>query len=267
MKGFSMVSRRSSAMTALVGVDGLVLVTLRPRPGRLGLHLAHPQEWAAEVGADRALAELAGAALWLAAGWLGLGLVAAIAGRLPGTAGRCAGLLGRALLPRAVRSLVAGSAGLGVLLTPVVAGAAAQPSTPTNPAPGISIPAPGWPVSPPGPSSVPPPVWPSTPAPAASPTDSAPPRPSPVAPAPAAGRPQPTSPEAGDRIRVRAGDCLWLIASRRLGPQAGAEQVAAEWPRWFAANKDVIGADPAVIRPGQVLRAPAPATSPEEASR
>jgi nucleoid-associated protein YgaU len=70
---------------------------------------------------------------------------------------------------------------------------------------------------------------------------------------PSAG-PASTSPDDG--VLVHAGDCLWLIASRRLGPEASTADVAAEWPRWYAANKTVIGADPAVIHPGEVLQPP-----------
>ena len=52
------------------------------------------------------------------------------------------------------------------------------------------------------------------------------------------------------------GDSLWAIAARHLGPQATRRQVAHEWPRWYAANRKVIGPDPNLIRVGQVLTAP-----------
>ena len=55
---------------------------------------------------------------------------------------------------------------------------------------------------------------------------------------------------------VRPRDCLWLIAAQRLGPQATAAEVASEWPRWYVANRQLIGADPDLVRPGQVLVAP-----------
>lgn len=55
---------------------------------------------------------------------------------------------------------------------------------------------------------------------------------------------------------VRSGDSLWSIARAALGADASDAQVAAEWPRWYAANRSVIGADPDLIRPGQVLVAP-----------
>lgn len=62
------------------------------------------------------------------------------------------------------------------------------------------------------------------------------------------------------RVVVRAGDSLWSIAARELGPNASAEAIAARWPEWYAANRQVIGSDPDLILPGQVLRIPAAAT-------
>jgi nucleoid-associated protein YgaU len=58
---------------------------------------------------------------------------------------------------------------------------------------------------------------------------------------------------------VVAGDSLWLIAARRLGPDATDAAIAAAWPRWYAANRTVVGADPDMIIPGQVLTAPSAA--------
>jgi nucleoid-associated protein YgaU len=65
---------------------------------------------------------------------------------------------------------------------------------------------------------------------------------------------------AADRepvVTVRAGDSLWSIAAAHLGSEATAAQIAAQWPRWYAANRSVIGADPTLILPGQQLRPPA----------
>lgn len=57
-------------------------------------------------------------------------------------------------------------------------------------------------------------------------------------------------------VVVRRGDSLWSITARHLGPDATAVQVAREWPRWYAANRAVIGADPELLRPGQRLVPP-----------
>jgi nucleoid-associated protein YgaU len=58
-------------------------------------------------------------------------------------------------------------------------------------------------------------------------------------------------------VVVRRGDTLWGIAARHLGGRATPEAVAAEWPRWYAANRAVVGPDPHLILPGQRLRPPA----------
>ncbi len=60
-----------------------------------------------------------------------------------------------------------------------------------------------------------------------------------------------------DEVVVRRGDSLWAIAGRVLGPAASDAEIAATWPRWFDANRAVIGPDPDVIRPGTVLHPPA----------
>jgi nucleoid-associated protein YgaU len=75
-----------------------------------------------------------------------------------------------------------------------------------------------------------------------------------VSPAPG---PQPAAAPASAVLVVRPGDSLWTLAARRLGPHASPAAVAAEWPRLYAANRAVIGADPSLLRPGQHLRVPA----------
>ena len=61
---------------------------------------------------------------------------------------------------------------------------------------------------------------------------------------------------ATGEIVVKRGDTLWSIVAHYLGPDATEEQIAAEWPRWWAANADVIGPDPDLILPGQRLLPP-----------
>jgi nucleoid-associated protein YgaU len=65
----------------------------------------------------------------------------------------------------------------------------------------------------------------------------------------------PASPPA-QTVTVTPGDSLWVIAARHLGSDASIRQIAAEWPRWFAANRDEIGPDPDHIVPGTTLRVP-----------
>jgi hypothetical protein len=61
----------------------------------------------------------------------------------------------------------------------------------------------------------------------------------------------------GDRVVVvRPGDSLWTIAADHLDRDAGTAQVAASWPRWYAANASAIGADPDMLAVGTVLVVP-----------
>lgn len=57
-------------------------------------------------------------------------------------------------------------------------------------------------------------------------------------------------------VVVRRGDTLWSIAARHLGAGATDADVAREWPRWWTTNRAVVGGDPDLLRPGQVLTPP-----------
>jgi nucleoid-associated protein YgaU len=65
-------------------------------------------------------------------------------------------------------------------------------------------------------------------------------------------------------VVVRPGDTLWSIAADHLPATATREQIAASWPQWYAANRQVIGPDPAVIHPGDRLLAPPTDSAPEK---
>lgn len=81
-----------------------------------------------------------------------------------------------------------------------------------------------------------------------------------VEPGPLAGPPlrhQEPADHAGV-ITVRSGDSLWSLSADRLGPYASDVDIAMDWPRLYQANRDVIGANPNLLRPGQVLRLPPP---------
>jgi nucleoid-associated protein YgaU len=67
------------------------------------------------------------------------------------------------------------------------------------------------------------------------------------------GRPHPGA------VVVRPGDTLWSLAAARLGAAAPPRRIAVEWPRWWAANRALIGSDPDLIHPGQRLEVPRPA--------
>ncbi|BAS09833.1 hypothetical protein AHiyo4_32550 [Arthrobacter sp. Hiyo4] len=89
-------------------------------------------------------------------------------------------------------------------------------------------------------------------------------RPSPPVPDPGLLAAQPVRAEQGppaplSEVTVLAGDTLWDIASRHLGPAASDVDVALHWPRWYEANKSRIGESPHVLLPGQILKAPSTA--------
>lgn len=63
-----------------------------------------------------------------------------------------------------------------------------------------------------------------------------------------------------NRYTVASGDELWSIAARALGTE-DPRRIARYWPRIHWLNRAVIGADPSLIYPGQVLRLP-PECSP-----
>lgn len=124
------------------------------------------------------------------------------------------------------------------------------------------------------PASAPPGSW-LDPAPAAAPTTGLPAPPATVDPGWAPSAPvvepgllagtgvregtsqhQDASPSTNE-VAVLAGDSLWNIVACHLGPEASDVQIALEWPRWYEANKALIGQDPNVLLPGQVLVPPA----------
>lgn len=57
-------------------------------------------------------------------------------------------------------------------------------------------------------------------------------------------------------VVVRHGDTLWSLAARQLGPDASDAEIAAWWPRWWKANRALIGSDPDRLLPGTRLLAP-----------
>ncbi|KAA1425754.1 LysM peptidoglycan-binding domain-containing protein [Nocardioides antri] len=62
--------------------------------------------------------------------------------------------------------------------------------------------------------------------------------------------------EPAGRVRVRPGDSLWAIAAGRLGPRATDADVVDYWHRIYERNAAVIGPDPDLILPGQLLELP-----------
>jgi nucleoid-associated protein YgaU len=70
----------------------------------------------------------------------------------------------------------------------------------------------------------------------------------------------PAGPDVPGAHVVVRGDCLWHIAAGRLLDELGRPpsngEVTTAVQAWWAANADVIGPDPDLLLPGQVLRPP-----------
>lgn len=70
-----------------------------------------------------------------------------------------------------------------------------------------------------------------------------------------------TEPEIIDEARVaetlsytvEPGDCLWNIAKAQLPQSAGDQEIEEAWKQIYQDNQDIIGSDPNLIEPGQVL--------------
>lgn len=191
---------------------------------------------------DEMLAVLALVAAWLLLSWLALSVVISALASTPRAVGGVLARLEATVTPALVRRGVAALVGGAVLAGPVLAlpAASAAPAPPTRTlAAAVRDPGARPVVVIGGESSV---VFD---------------RPLVTLAAQPGAHDGPTGAPAAP-VEVRRGDTLWDIAARHLGPDATPAQIAAEWPRWHAANRAVIGSDPGLIRPGQVLTPPTP---------
>lgn len=89
----------------------------------------------------------------------------------------------------------------------------------------------------------------------------------PITPSPG---PQPHIDESGDTradeadrpdlaagvVVVAPGDTLWALAADTLATGATDAEIATSWRAWYELNRAVIGADPDLLHPGQLLQAP-----------
>lgn len=200
---------------------------------------------------------------------LGLGLTAA--SWIPGWAGLLAGRSARRVtptswhrflrqhVPAAAVAVSLSTAGMGVpglsahLAPPGVGsagGAAAAAGTAlTAFFPGRSAP------PDPAPAADPLPAWSApelSPSPGVNPSPAG--SPSPTA---AAATPGPPPPASGTTrcIRVQPGDTLWALTASLLST-TDPVRLAQGWPALWAANRSVIGADPNLLYPGELLRVP-----------
>lgn len=72
------------------------------------------------------------------------------------------------------------------------------------------------------------------------------------------GQSVPDSPVSERTYRVKPGDSLWAIACRDLSVESKPteQQIDAHWREIYRLNGDLIGADPNLIYPGQILVLP-----------
>ncbi len=68
----------------------------------------------------------------------------------------------------------------------------------------------------------------------------------------------PASGRQADALVVAPGDSLWGIARSTLPPRVSDAEVELRWQEIYRANREVVGADPDLIRPGQRLVMPDP---------
>ena len=195
----------------------------------------------------------------LVGGWVVLSTTVAVLAHLPGRPGGTAARWASAVAPAATRRVAA-------LLVGAALTSAITPGTATGASPGGGAAperVPGFTLTHPSPAA------PATTQAAAVPSVTAPAATAPAEPVPGWTPSRPVHPSAAaarlvstggtpavSDVVVHRGDSLWTIARRHLGPGATDVEVAAAWPHWYAANRAVIGPDPDVLLPGQVLRPP-----------
>jgi nucleoid-associated protein YgaU len=250
------VRRRRVVLTGGGLVSGYLLVAAALLWGTSGALTAVGSPGPAEPGAVVALA--AALTAWVVLTWLTLVMAAALATAAVAGVGSRAHAAALALAPGAARRIVSAALGLAVVGTPVAAAlpadagvASVRTAADRSDHAGRQIDLATAPV-PDRPAATVPAGW-------------TPDRPVLThrrsAPEEAAARlvtgPTRAERRVADEVVVRRGDSLWDIAARHLGPDASAADVAVEWPRWHQANRDVIGADPDLLIPGQRLVPPA----------
>jgi len=202
--------------------------------------------WGRPARPDELLAALAASAALLLVAWLALGLALALLARVPGSLGRAAVAVADVVTPRLMRRTAAFVLGVGVVAGVAPGASVAAPSpalvvmvTSAQPD-AVATPPPD-----PGFRSLPDPRWlPDAPT------------VRPQADVSVLSRAPATTAATPVEVVVQRGDSLWSIAARHLGPCASDAEIARAWPAWFAENRDVVGDDPGLILPGQVLRPP-----------
>jgi hypothetical protein len=216
---------RLALTTAVMAGIALLLASLTPGLPAAVDALSHAQDTVDNRGADALLLPAIGLVAWLVWAWGALGLALTAFSAVPGVVGGAAGRMIRVLLPAGARRSAALALGVGLAVgAPVLVDVPAGTERPVLAVAVAAAAVPDWPLDDNG-GDVP--DWP-----AEQPADS--------------------------HVVVR-GDCLWTIAAHRLtasGAPVTDAQIAQAVQGWWSANADVIGPNPDLILPGQVLRAP-----------
>ncbi len=183
-------------------------------------------------GADSSalVAAVALALAWAVVARLALTAVAVLLARLPGAVGSAARRVAVVASPAVLRSVVRVAAGATVAVAPLTATTAALADIGPAPTPTSTVRV----LSTGGELPVLDRIVPTT---------TAPP-------------PPPATDRSSHTVVVRSGDTLWSIAERSLPAGRTDADVARAWPRWFEANRAVIGPDPSLLHPGEVLGPP-----------
>ena len=230
--------------TAAFGTGWALLVVLRDALAALGSPgLVSADELVVATSATCALVLLL---------WVALGLLVSVVATLPGGLGAAGARFVGAVAPVGVRRFAAVLLGVSVLGAGLPGAANAGQTTGVLSVSAVA-PAPDWlPAVSDGMSDgtadarvpAPAPEWTPTPVRALPSVTLTAPRTT-------------TSDEENREVTVRRGDTLWDLAAAHLSPDASDAEVAAAWQRWFETNRAVIGPDPDLILPGQVLLVPA----------
>lgn len=231
---------RWATTTAVMAGAAWGMRVLGAGAGELRAAVTDPQLLVDTTGPDALVLALVTALAWLCWAWGALGLLLTAASAAPGWAGALARLLLSGLVPAGARRAAALAIGLGLTAAaplavpagpPTVALGTAAADQPAEEAPVIVD-------------------WPG---PAAGSLD----RPTADAAWPAPDWPQ----HAPSGHVVLRGDCLWDIAHDHLARQHPGRplvdaDVAAAVQAWWRTNAAVIGPDPDLLLPGQVLQPP-----------
>jgi LysM repeat protein len=232
----------------LVGAAAAATLTVASAARFSAVLATHAGVWRVETAVEIGVCAAAVlVAAWLAASASVTALCVAV--RLGGASWRAGERLVHRCAPGIVRKAlvvaVAATVGLGV-----ASGASAAPEPVPSATVAASVDDLGWVVTTPG-EAVDAAVAPThSPLAAAAPDTVSAPAERPVDTPVAATAPVAT-------VVVAEGDSLWSIAARHLPPDASDAEIARAWPLWYRANETVVGADPDVIHPGQVLTVPA----------